>query len=86
MAQLIVRNLEDTVLNKIRKMAQSHGWSMEEEVRDILRAVVASDRQQTDQPGLGTRISQRFADCNLGDDFQIPEWRGLATRPASFES
>lgn len=85
MVDLIVRNLEDTVRNKIQKMAQSHGWSIEEEVRDILRATVASDSLLADQSGLGTRISQRFADCNLGDDFQIPEWRGLATRPASFE-
>ena len=32
MAQLIVRNLEDVVKNKLRELAESHGWSMEEEV------------------------------------------------------
>lgn len=85
MAQLIVRNLEDAVRNKIRDMAQGHGCSMEEEVRDILRAAVASESQQSDQPGLGTRISQRFADCNLDEDFQVPEWRGFPANPVSFE-
>ena len=84
MAQLIVRNLEDTVRNKIRQMAQNHGRSMEEEVRDILRAAVASDGQAV-QTGLGTRISKRFANCNLDQDFEVPEWRGFPPNPESFE-
>lgn len=84
MAQLIVRNLEDDVRDKLRKRAHSHGRSMEEEVRDILRAAVVTDAQTPNLPGLGTRIAQRFADCHLEADFQIPEWRGHEPRPASF--
>ena len=37
MAQLVVRNLEETVKRKIASRAVRHGRSMEEEVREILR-------------------------------------------------
>ena len=84
MAQLIVRNLEDDVRDKLRDRAQNHGRSMEEEVRDILRAAVVAETESPNQPGLGTRISRRFADCPLENDLEIPEWRGHEPRPASF--
>lgn len=35
MAQLIVRNLEEDVKARLRRQADRHGHSMEEEVRDI---------------------------------------------------
>jgi antitoxin FitA len=38
MAQLVVRNLEDAVKRRLKRRADKHGRSMEEEVRDILRA------------------------------------------------
>ena len=84
MAQLIVRNLEDDVRDKLRARAKDHGHSMEEEVRDILRAAVVP-RGVDDHTGLGTRITQRFSDVYLDDDFQVPEWKGQTPRPASFE-
>jgi plasmid stability protein len=37
MAQLVVRNLEDSVKKRLQRRAAKHGRSMEEEVRDILR-------------------------------------------------
>lgn len=40
MAQLVVRNLEDEVKARLRKRAQRHGRSTEEEVREILRNAV----------------------------------------------
>lgn len=85
MAQLIVRNLEDDVRDKLRERAFSHGRSMEEEVRDILRAAVVHGATQQNAPGLGSRIAQRFSDCPIDDDFQIPEWRGTVPQPATFE-
>lgn len=84
MAQIIVRNLEDDVRDKLRDRAQSHGRSMEEEVRDILRAAVVR-REASPRSGLGTRISKRFAGCHLKDGFDIPEWRGQVARPARFD-
>jgi plasmid stability protein len=38
MAQLIVRNIEDTVVRKLKQKAARDGVSMEEEHRRILRA------------------------------------------------
>jgi len=40
MAQLIVRNLEDTVVRQLKKRAGEHGVSVEEEHRKILREVL----------------------------------------------
>ena len=44
MASLIIRRLEDTVKAKLRLRAASHGRSMEEEAREILRAGVRAKR------------------------------------------
>jgi plasmid stability protein len=44
MAQLVVRNLDGDVKERLRERAAKHGHSMEEEVREILRAAVLSFR------------------------------------------
>jgi plasmid stability protein len=80
MAQIIVRNLDDGVRDRLRQRASRKGRSMEEEVRDILAAAVAAE--ETLPTPLGTRISQRFA--GLGLEEELPELRGPA-RPASFD-
>lgn len=41
MAQLIVRNLEDEVVQKLKLRAASHGRSAEAEHREILREVLS---------------------------------------------
>ena len=81
MAQFIVRNLEESVKERLRRRARKHGQSMEAEVRDILRASVA-DTGEVAQP-LGSRISQRFK--KIGLDKPIEELRGQAANPAIFE-
>jgi plasmid stability protein len=43
MAQVIVRNLEDSVKRKLQRRAARHGRSMEEEIRDILRDAVKDE-------------------------------------------
>ena len=83
MAQLVVRNLEDEVKAKLRRRAAAHGCSMEEEVRAILRAAVNSETAK--QAGLGTRIAARFAGIGLRDGEDIPELRGYAPKPATFD-
>jgi plasmid stability protein len=81
MAQLIVRNLEDDVRDKLRARAARHGRSMEEEIRDILRnAIVEPD---TTRPRLGSQIAQRFATDGLEED--IAELRGDGVEPPSFD-
>ena len=56
MAQLVVRNIEESVKNRLRQRAKRHGHSMEAEIRDILRSAVATDI--TADRLLGTRNSQ----------------------------
>jgi plasmid stability protein len=83
MAQLIVRNLEDDVRDKLRAMAEAHGRSMEEEVREILRE--AALRATFDAGvGLGTRVAERFREYGLEAE-DIEELRGQPARPADLE-
>lgn len=81
MAQLIVRNLEDDVRDKLRDLARSHGRSMEEEAREILRGAVLN--QRTASPQIGSRLAQRFAAVGL--DEPIPELRGQPVKPPNLE-
>src|SRR5260370_386154 len=78
MAQFIVRDLEDTVKARLKRRAERHGRSMEEEVRDILRN--AAKEENRPLPNLGSRIAAHFAKTGLSDD--LPELRGQAPRPA----
>ncbi len=59
MATITVRNLEDGLKRRLRIRAAEHGKSMEEEVRDILRA--ALEQEPATEKGLGSRIRDRFA-------------------------
>lgn len=82
LAQLLVRHLEPSVKERLRQRAARRGHSMEEEVRDILRAAAAQD----DAPPLarlGTRISRRFAGLGLTQD--LPELRGEMARVADLD-
>jgi plasmid stability protein len=81
MAQLIVRNLEDSVKRRLRQRAKSHGRSMEEEARVILRDAVTASAAP--QEGLGTRLMKLFA--NVPPEFKIEEIRGQKPRPAKFK-
>lgn len=83
MAQFVVRNIEETVKDRLQRRARRNGRSMEEEVRVILRNVAVAD---ADVPagGLGTEISDLFN--KAGIDFDIPELRGHAIKPVKFES
>jgi len=81
MAQLIVRNIENAVKVKLRRRAQRHGRSMEEEVREILRSV--PDEAAVPASGLGTELARLFS--KIGLDSDIPELKGYTVDPLSFE-
>jgi len=85
MAQLIVRNIEDDVRDKLRDRAQHHGRSMEEEVRDILRAAVVAAPQAPRK--LGSWCREQFAgNADLGDEpFEVEELRGGVPEPPAFD-
>ncbi len=82
MAQLIVRNLENQIKTRLQRRAKRHGLSMEEEVRDILRDALKDEDASVS--GLGTEIAALFRGNGL--DQEIPELRGHAVKPATFES
>ena len=83
MAQLIVRNLDQTVKERLAKRARLHGRSMEEEVRSILRDAVQKDIKAARDTGFGTRLAAFFQ--KHGIDTEIEELKGNEARPANFE-
>jgi plasmid stability protein len=76
MAQLVVRNIEDALKERLRRRAKQHGRSMEEEVREILRNAVKDDNRPRE--GLGTRLARRFKGIGLREP--IPELRSTIGR------
>lgn len=81
MAQLIVRNLEEGVKRRLRSRAKSHGRSMEEEARVIIRDAVRAN-EPGKKEGLGTQLMKLFAD--VPPEFKVEEIRGQKPRPAKF--
>ena len=81
MAQLVVRNLENTIKERLQRRAKRNGRSMEEEVREILRNAVAEKHLQR---GLGSQIAALNSKYG-GLDVDIPELRGHEVKPATFE-
>lgn len=80
MAQFVVRHLEDEVKARLKRRAERHGRSMEEEIRQILRN--AAKQSNKPLPKLGSRIAARFAKTGLTED--LPELRGQSVQPADF--
>jgi len=70
LAQLVVRNIENEVKARLQRRARRNRRSMEEEVRDILRAAVQRE-EKTPIGGLGSEIAALFP--KDGPDFQIEE-------------
>ena len=61
MAQLIVRNVEEDLVQRLKERAVKHGRSAEEEHRQLLRAALRSD-------GLVGRLRE-MPDVGSDDDF-----------------
>lgn len=80
MASITIRNLDDDLKAQLRVVAASHGRSMEEEARMIIRQALS---RQEKRGGLGSRIHARFAAVG-GVDLAIPE-RKDKPRAASFD-
>jgi len=58
MAQIVVRNIEEDVKKQLKQPAAQHGWSMEEEVRQILRNAIRIAEPQAVKLGMrGTFIA-----------------------------
>lgn len=74
MAQIVVRNLDDDIKQRLKKRAATHGISMEAEVRLILANALIEEKRSI--LGLGSVIARRFK--NRGLDEPLPELHGQA--------
>ena len=79
MSSITVRNLDEAVKNSLRLRAARHGWSMEQEVRQILQQTVAPEQAQA--ISFAERINNRFAGLSA-ESLPIPERQSARTPPA----
>lgn len=79
MAALSIRNLDETVKQRLLLRAARHGRSMEAEARAILTAAVS---EPNDSAGLFTALLDRFGQLG-GVDLELPE-REEPPRAADF--
>jgi antitoxin FitA len=82
MAQILVRNVENSVKAKLQRRAKRNGRSMEAEVREILRD--ATKEEIAIRKGLGSRIASHFAKFGLQKGEEIPELRGFRIETPDF--
>ncbi|MFI4998083.1 MAG: plasmid stabilization protein [Hyphomicrobiales bacterium] len=76
MAQILIRNIEDDLMERLRQSAARHGCSVEAELRDILHKALKKERFG----GLGTEIAARFKGIGLRKGEEIPELRGFTIK------
>ena len=81
MASITIRRLDDNVKAKLRIRAATHGRSMEEEARAILKASLGTKPEE----GLNwVDAMRRRVEAVGGIDLKLPK-RELPRRPPSFE-
>lgn len=80
MANLTIHNIDESIANNLRALAQQHGQSIEEEVHQILRQAFFNKSQGTN--GLGSKISKRFSEIG-GIELPQPS-RSLPRQSANF--
>jgi plasmid stability protein len=78
MAALSIRDLDDSVKEKLRLRAAQHGRSMEAEIRAILTAAVEDEAPRSD---LFSALTARFSQLG-GAELEIPR---RATPPRAAE-
>lgn len=81
MAELVVDEIDDDVLEKLQTRARGHGRSTKEEIREILRSAAMSNTDPT--VGLGTQLTEIFRGVGIEED--IPELRGYPVEPIEFD-
>jgi plasmid stability protein len=72
MAQLLVRNLDDSLKERLRVVAASHGRSMEEEARVILHTALAAEvvpRSEEVRATLSERIHALLVDVEFPEEY-----------------
>lgn len=82
MASITIRNLDAVTKQKLRVRAAKHGCSMEEEVRNILRAAVA--REPEEPRDIVVAIREIFAPLG-GVELELPP-REPMREPPDFDT
>lgn len=83
MASLIVRNIDDALKDKLRQRAARHGRSMEDEVRTILKGVLAEEQPRT---GLDLLNAMRALVAPYGYlDIELPPREMDSRDPPTFD-
>lgn len=82
MATMTIRNIDDQLKRRLRLQAAKHNRSMEEEARDILRAALSLENDQSTPlvAGIRSRIEPLG-----GIDLEIPE-REPMRNPMAFDA
>ena len=70
MAEMTISNINETLKSRLRIRAATHGRSMEDEARDILRAALSTE--VTTPRDLGQAIRARFAESGGVDLPELP--------------
>jgi len=81
MAELIIRDIDDDVIERLQRRAKKHGCSLEEMVHDILRDAAKDERPSG---GLGSEIAALFRGRGFKEG-EIGQLRGYTIKPATFE-
>ena len=84
MAQLLVRNFDDSLKTRLQRRAKRHGQSMEAEARDILRNALREDKAQS--VGFGTASAALFSGQGIFLDEPIAELHDIRLQIPDFES
>lgn len=74
MGQMLVRNLDDAVIERLKRKAMERGTSLEQMARDILAAAAAED----DRQAWADRLDALRAQCPGGSVSSVDiirEWR-----------
>lgn len=78
MASITIRNLDDETKARLRVRAASHGRSMEEEARTVLRQALAT--AEPPRASLAAAINRRFHVIG-GVDLELPARERIRTPP-----
>lgn len=69
MATITVRNVPDELVNRIKRLAEQKGISMEQEVRDLLQS------RYVQKDAVINRIRQRSETLPVQEASQLQDWK-----------
>ena len=84
MAQILIRNVENSLKVRLRERARKNGHSMEAEAREILRNALNAEGEPV--RGLGSEIVALFSGSGIYLDEPIAEIRNMRMEIPDFES